>query len=68
MKTEFTMKSAVALALLLSAPLAQAQNPATSGFAVPAQGAAYADVADLVVMSPLILDGQIRKVTKLPET
>lgn len=68
MKTAFTMKSAIALALLLAAPAAQAQTPATTGFAVPAQGAAYADVADLVVISSLILDGQIRKVTKLPET
>ena len=68
MKTAFTMKSAIALALLLAAPAAQAQTPATAGFAVPAQGVAYADVADLVVISPLILDGQIRKVTKLPET
>jgi hypothetical protein len=37
-------------------------------FAVPPTGATYADIADLVVISPLILDAQIRKVTKLPET
>lgn len=68
MKTAFTMKAAIALALLLAAPATQAQTPTTAVFAVPAQGAAYADVADLVVISPLILDGQIRKFTKLPET
>lgn len=57
---------ACAAIALLAAPL-PAQVTAPS-FAVPAQGAAYADIADLVVISPLILDAQVRKVTKLPET
>ena len=68
MKTAITIKLATACALLLSAPQLSAQNTVSSAFAVPAQGGSYADVADLVVQSPLILDAQIRKVTKLPET
>lgn len=67
MKTAITIKVATACALLLSAPQLSAQNSASPAFAVPAQGGSYADVADLVVQSPLILDAQIRKVTKLPE-
>jgi hypothetical protein len=47
---------------------AAAQNAAAAPFAVPAQGSTYADIADLVVISPVILDAQIRKVTKLPDT
>lgn len=36
-----------------------------SGFAIPAEGVAYADIADLVTISPVILDVRIRKVQKL---
>lgn len=64
MKTRFTILAAAMCAL--AAPVT-AQVPLT-GFAVPAQGGAYADIADLVVISPVILDAQIRKVTKLPDT
>lgn len=62
------MKSAASLALLLAAPALHAQAPVQTSFAVPAQGGSYADIADLVVNSPLILDAQIRKVTSLPAT
>lgn len=35
-------------------------------FAIPALNSSYADVADLVTVSPLILDAQIKKLTKVP--
>jgi hypothetical protein len=66
-KTGFTIKLAVGLGLLLGTPVVHAQTLVQSTFAVPAQGAAYADIADLVTISPLILDAQIRKVTSLPD-
>ncbi len=40
--------------------------PSPSGFAVPATNTSYADIADLVVISPLIVDATIRKITKIP--
>ena len=64
----FTIRAVALCALTLVQPQLMAQVPPTAGFAVPAQGSSYADIADLVVNSPLILDAQIRKVTKLPET
>lgn len=68
MKTRFTIMIAAICVLSAQALPAQGQAGGNSIFSVPAQGAAYADIADLVVISPLILDAQIRKVTKLPET
>ncbi|MFC4293130.1 hypothetical protein ACFOWX_11955 [Sphingorhabdus arenilitoris] len=47
--------------ICLTAPAAFAQNQ----FALPAEGAAYADVADLVTISPMILDATVKKVQKL---
>jgi hypothetical protein len=38
----------------------------TGSFAVPADNAAYADIADLVTTSPLIIDAKVRKTTKIP--
>ncbi|MEE9433812.1 MAG: hypothetical protein V3V15_06205 [Sphingorhabdus sp.] len=35
---------------------------------LPANGAAYADIADLVTTAPMIVDLQIRKIRKLPES
>jgi hypothetical protein len=71
-KTRLTMMAALSAAMLQPAFPAAAQTPAQTPspaqFAVPGTGASYADIADLVVLSPLILDAQIRKVTKLPET
>lgn len=48
--------------------MASAQSPATlpSSFAVQADSAAYADIADLVTISPLIVDASIRNLQKLP--
>lgn len=68
MKTELTMKLSAFSFLLAAATSLQAQTPAQTMFSVPAQGGSYADIADLVVNSPLILDAQIRKVTTLPPT
>jgi hypothetical protein len=54
------------LALLAGGGLAQAQPSPSASFALPASNSSYANVADLVTISPLILDAQIRKVTKVP--
>jgi hypothetical protein len=37
----------------------------TSTYAVDSVGAAYADIADLVVIAPMIVDAKIRKATKI---
>lgn len=66
MKRRFTIDLALISLFLVAAPQALAQGPAQTAFSVPAEGAVYADIADLVVKSPLILDVQIRKVTRLP--
>lgn len=68
MKTGFTTKLATSFALVLATPALLAQIPPQTAFSVPAQGGSYADIADLVVISPLILDAKIRKVTSLPAT
>lgn len=68
MKRPFTIDLALISLFLVAAPQALAQGPAQTAFSVPAEGAVYADIADLVVKSPLILDVQIRKVTRLPAT
>jgi hypothetical protein len=39
---------------------------AQAQFAIPAENTAYADVADLVTISPMILDVTVKKVQKLP--
>jgi hypothetical protein len=64
----FTMLLAVLVAGSGATMNAYAQTSAAPAFAVPADAASYADIADLVVTSPLILDAQIRKVTQLPST
>lgn len=49
----------------------QPRNPVTlaasppAAFLLPADGAAYADIADLVTIAPMIVDAQIAKVTPL---
>ncbi|MBK6708279.1 MAG: hypothetical protein IPG54_12660 [Sphingomonadales bacterium] len=68
MNTRSTLLAAASCALLVHISPVQGQVVANRAISVPAQGATYADIADLVVISPLILDAQIRKVTKLPET
>lgn len=39
---------------------------APSGFAVSATNTSYADIADLVVISPLIVDATVKNATKIP--
>jgi len=65
-KSLFTTMSALSCAIVLATAPAMAQSGNLGGFAVPATSAAYADIADLVTISPLILDAQIRKITRLP--
>lgn len=57
---------AAALLTQASALLAQPVPAAPSAFAIGAGNSSYADVADLVTISPLIVDAQIAKVTKVP--
>jgi hypothetical protein len=49
----------------VSSPSNTAEKPAIS-VAVQAEGAAYADIADLVTIAPVIIDAQIAKTTKIP--
>jgi hypothetical protein len=58
-------KTMVALLLFPAAVTAQ-PAPISASFAVPANNSSYADIADLVVLAPLIVDAQIRKTTKIP--
>lgn len=61
-------KTALCLILLgfSTATLAQAPLDLPSSFVIEADKASYADIADLVVISPLIVDVTVRKVRKLP--
>ena len=59
------IKTALAL-LLFPAAISAQQNAIPAGFAVPANNISYADIADLVVIAPLIVDAQIRKTTQIP--
>ncbi|MEP7351256.1 MAG: hypothetical protein ABI668_15060 [Sphingorhabdus sp.] len=43
----------------------QSPPPAPRTYSVPAEGAAYADVADLAVVSPLIIDATVKKAVKV---
>lgn len=59
-------RSILAVFLLICGGIAVAQpSPVSSPLAVPTDGAAYADIADLVVGSPLIIDATIRNVKKV---
>ncbi len=55
-----------AFALAIAAPAALAQTPPAPAFAIPATNSSYADVADLVTISSLIIDVQIKKAIKVP--
>lgn len=67
MKSKSSAKTFI-FALILPLTPAFAQPSVTGGqqFAVPAASNSYADIADLVVISPLIVDATVRKVTKVP--
>ena len=57
--------TAIALILPISGAWSQS-GVAPPGFAVTATNDSYADIADLVVISPLIVDATVRKATKIP--
>ena len=67
-----TMRNTIFLTIFAGAALLSGQNawaqtaPAPgSDYAVQADGAAYADIADLVVISSLIVDATVRSATKI---
>lgn len=60
-----TAKYLIAMVLLGFGPALSAQQMADS-YAIDAVDAAYADIADLVVIAPMIVDAKIRKTTKVP--
>ena len=55
----------VALILFLSQSGGLAAQQAATDYAIDGVGAAYADIADLVVNAPVIVDGKIKKTTKI---
>jgi hypothetical protein len=62
-----SLSAIVAIALISPVSAAWSQAPlSTPTFAVAATNASYADIADLVVISPLIVDATVRKATKIP--
>jgi hypothetical protein len=74
MKITPTAPIALAILLGLFSYISNAQNlsksaiydaSASSAFLLTAEGTAYADIADLVTIAPMILDAQITKVTPL---
>ena len=67
MRTFKSVPTIAAIALVSASSAACAQSvagPAT--FAVSASNDSYADIADLVVISPLIVDATVKKATKIP--
>ena len=61
------LSAIVVIAWVAPSSAAWSQTPSLpSGFAVTATNASYADIADLVVISPLIVDATVRKATKIP--
>lgn len=62
----FSPQYALALAALFTFSGASAQQTLPSSFAVPAEGAAYADIADLVTISPMIADITIKDTKNVP--
>jgi hypothetical protein len=60
-----TVKYLTAAVLLGFGTALPAQQMADS-YAIDAVDAAYADIADLVVIAPMIVDAKIRKTTKIP--
>ena len=53
-------------AILMSAGSNVIAQPVTVNPPIPSDNAAYADVADLVTIAPMIIDAKVRKVTKVP--
>jgi hypothetical protein len=67
-KKHLTLLMMLAATALIAAQKIAAQTPPPAQFSLAAEGTSYADIADLVVMAPLILDVQVKKVTQLPPT
>lgn len=62
------LKIAVAAAFMAQTGALAAQQPAQmapADYAIDSIGAAYSDIADLVVIAPMIVDAKIAKVTKI---
>ncbi len=53
-------------AVLLGVGTALSAQQMPDSYAIDAVDAAYADVADLIVIAPMIVDAKIRKATKIP--
>ena len=67
MITFMNLSRIVAFSLVSVASVAWSQTAMPpSGFAVAATNNSYADIADLVVISPLIVDATVKKATKIP--
>lgn len=61
-------KPILAIALISGLPTVLcAQVTPSASYAVQADGAAYADIADLVTIAPLIVDATVKKVKNVPE-
>ena len=63
--TNLSRIAAFSVVLVASVASSQATMP-PAGFAVPTANSSYADIADLVVISPLIVDATVRKTIKIP--
>ncbi len=61
---KLAIKYGLIISILTINPVHSA-TPTAGGFAVPADNAAYVDIADLVTISPLIIDAKVRKTTKI---
>jgi hypothetical protein len=61
---KLALKYGLIISILTMSP-AHSATLAADGYAIPADNAAYADIADLVTISPLIIDAKVRKATKI---
>ncbi len=66
MKIRFFPLMAIALSAAATMPVVAQKAPANYPFAIVADNKSYADIADLAVSAPLIVDAQVRKTTKVP--
>ncbi|UVO51829.1 hypothetical protein M0208_15405 [Sphingomonas sp. SUN019] len=65
MMSPLSSPCAALLAALLLSPYAAQAQPVPSGVAVPAAGPDYADLAELVIGSPLVIDATIRSTSRI---
>ncbi len=64
----YFLPAILAVAMPAESPVSAQSGLPENGFSLPAQGIGYADIADLVTVSPMIVDLQIRKIRKLPDS